>query len=85
VRDAIEVIAAQWWSSGASSMPCCTTATRTIAARARARRRTRGPDRQRPRVRARRARGALERLLIERVVSVNTAAAGGNATLMTVG
>jgi RHH-type proline utilization regulon transcriptional repressor/proline dehydrogenase/delta 1-pyrroline-5-carboxylate dehydrogenase len=28
---------------------------------------------------------ALERLLIERVVSVNTAAAGGNATLMTVG
>jgi RHH-type proline utilization regulon transcriptional repressor/proline dehydrogenase/delta 1-pyrroline-5-carboxylate dehydrogenase len=28
---------------------------------------------------------ALERLLVERVVSVNTAAAGGNATLMTVG
>ncbi len=28
---------------------------------------------------------ALERLLIERVVSVNTAAAGGNASLMTVG
>ena len=28
---------------------------------------------------------ALERLLLERVVSVNTAAAGGNATLMTVG
>jgi RHH-type proline utilization regulon transcriptional repressor/proline dehydrogenase/delta 1-pyrroline-5-carboxylate dehydrogenase len=27
----------------------------------------------------------LERLLLERVVSVNTAAAGGNATLMTVG
>jgi RHH-type proline utilization regulon transcriptional repressor/proline dehydrogenase/delta 1-pyrroline-5-carboxylate dehydrogenase len=28
---------------------------------------------------------AVERLLVERVVSVNTAAAGGNATLMTVG
>jgi RHH-type proline utilization regulon transcriptional repressor/proline dehydrogenase/delta 1-pyrroline-5-carboxylate dehydrogenase len=28
---------------------------------------------------------AVERLLIERVVSVNTAAAGGNASLMTVG
>jgi RHH-type proline utilization regulon transcriptional repressor/proline dehydrogenase/delta 1-pyrroline-5-carboxylate dehydrogenase len=28
---------------------------------------------------------ALERLLIERVVSVNTAAAGGNASLMTIG
>ena len=28
---------------------------------------------------------ALERLVVERVVSVNTAAAGGNATLMTVG
>ena len=28
---------------------------------------------------------AIERLLIERVVSVNTAAAGGNASLMTVG
>jgi RHH-type proline utilization regulon transcriptional repressor/proline dehydrogenase/delta 1-pyrroline-5-carboxylate dehydrogenase len=27
----------------------------------------------------------IERLLIERVVSVNTAAAGGNASLMTVG
>ena len=27
----------------------------------------------------------LERLVVERVVSVNTAAAGGNATLMTVG
>jgi RHH-type proline utilization regulon transcriptional repressor/proline dehydrogenase/delta 1-pyrroline-5-carboxylate dehydrogenase len=27
----------------------------------------------------------LERLLIERVVSVNTAAAGGNASLMTLG
>jgi RHH-type proline utilization regulon transcriptional repressor/proline dehydrogenase/delta 1-pyrroline-5-carboxylate dehydrogenase len=29
--------------------------------------------------------GGVERLLVERVVSVNTAAAGGNATLMTVG
>jgi RHH-type proline utilization regulon transcriptional repressor/proline dehydrogenase/delta 1-pyrroline-5-carboxylate dehydrogenase len=28
---------------------------------------------------------AIERLLVERVVSVNTAAAGGNASLMTVG
>ena len=28
---------------------------------------------------------ALERLLIERSLSVNTAAAGGNATLMTIG
>ena len=28
---------------------------------------------------------AVERLLVERVVSVNTAAAGGNASLMTVG
>ena len=27
----------------------------------------------------------IERLLVERVVSVNTAAAGGNASLMTVG
>ena len=28
---------------------------------------------------------ALERLVIERAVSVNTAAAGGNASLMTIG
>jgi len=28
---------------------------------------------------------ALERLLIERAVSLNTAAAGGNASLMTIG
>ena len=28
---------------------------------------------------------AIERLLVERVVSVNTAAAGGNASLMTIG
>jgi RHH-type proline utilization regulon transcriptional repressor/proline dehydrogenase/delta 1-pyrroline-5-carboxylate dehydrogenase len=28
---------------------------------------------------------ALERLLIERSLSVNTAAAGGNASLMTIG
>ncbi len=28
---------------------------------------------------------ALERLLVERALSVNTAAAGGNASLMTIG
>ena len=45
-----------------------------------------GPDRGGARLRTpARSRWPLERLLVERVVSVNTAAAGGNASLMTIG
>jgi RHH-type proline utilization regulon transcriptional repressor/proline dehydrogenase/delta 1-pyrroline-5-carboxylate dehydrogenase len=86
-------IPSRWWRTGPrgrrTSMPCCTTATRSVAGGEQARRRA-------PATRNGAIIGVhglhrgetdipLERLLIEHALSVNTAAAGGNASLMTIG
>jgi len=85
-RDAIDLIAAQWWSSAVEFDAVLHHGSaderRLVLARVAAREgaivNVHGFE---PGTEA----GGVERLLVERVVSVNTAAAGGNATLMTVG
>jgi RHH-type proline utilization regulon transcriptional repressor/proline dehydrogenase/delta 1-pyrroline-5-carboxylate dehydrogenase len=86
VRDAIDIIAAEWGSSGVEFDAVLHHGTRDdrLAVLARVARRD-GPIVNVHGFDAGEEAGAVERLLVERVVSVNTAAAGGNATLMTVG
>jgi RHH-type proline utilization regulon transcriptional repressor/proline dehydrogenase/delta 1-pyrroline-5-carboxylate dehydrogenase len=86
VRDAIDLIAADWGSSAVEFDAVLHHGSaeerRSVLARVAARE---GPIVNVHGFEPGTGAGGVERLLLERVVSVNTAAAGGNATLMTVG
>jgi RHH-type proline utilization regulon transcriptional repressor/proline dehydrogenase/delta 1-pyrroline-5-carboxylate dehydrogenase len=86
VRDAVDLIAGEWWSSAVEFDAVLHHGSaderRAVLARVAARE---GPIVSVHGFEPGAAAGGVERLLVERVVSVNTAAAGGNATLMTVG
>jgi RHH-type proline utilization regulon transcriptional repressor/proline dehydrogenase/delta 1-pyrroline-5-carboxylate dehydrogenase len=86
VRDAIEVVAAEWWASAIEFDAVLHHGTGEERMKVLAHVASRdGPIVNVHGFAPGEGADAVERLLIERVVSVNTAAAGGNATLMTVG